>query len=89
MGRPPGGGRLAAELSAVGCGVTELPDGLEITPAPLRGAPWRAYADHRMATAGAIIGLVTTGVKVDDIDSTSKTMPGFSRLWSDMLAGRG
>ncbi|NLD85265.1 MAG: 3-phosphoshikimate 1-carboxyvinyltransferase [Actinomycetales bacterium] len=80
---------LAAELSAVGCGVTELPDGLEITPAPLRGAPWRAYADHRMATAGAIIGLVTTGVEVDDIDSTSKTMPGFSGLWSDMLAGRG
>ena len=80
---------LAAELGAVGCGVTELPDGLEITPAPLRGATWRAYADHRMATAGAIIGLVTTGVEVDDIDSTSKTMPGFSGLWSDMLAGRG
>ena len=79
---------LAAELGAVGCGVTELPDGLEITPAALRGAPWRAYADHRMATAGAIIGLVTTGVEVDDIDSTSKTMPGFTGLWSDMLAGR-
>lgn len=80
---------LAAELSAVGCGVTELEDGLEITPAPLRGAPWRAYADHRMATAGAIIGLATAGVEVDDIDSTSKTMPGFTRMWSDMLAGRG
>lgn len=80
---------LAAELGAVGCGVTELADGLEITPAPLHGAPWRAYADHRMATAGAIIGLVTEGVEVDDVDSTSKTMPGFTRMWSDMLAGRG
>ena len=80
---------LAAELGAVGCGVTELADGLEITPAPLRGAPWRAYADHRMATAGAIIGLAATGVEIDDIDSTSKTMPGFTRMWSDMLAGRG
>lgn len=80
---------LAAELGAVGCGVTELPDGLEITPAPLRGAPWRSYADHRMATAGAIIGLAATGVEIDDIDSTSKTMPGFTRMWSDMLAGRG
>ena len=80
---------LAAELGAVGCGVTELADGLVITPDPLRGAPWRAYADHRMATAGAIIGLVTAGVEVDDIDSTSKTMPGFTRMWSDMLAGRG
>lgn len=80
---------LAAELGAVGCGVTELADGLEITPGPLHGALWRAYADHRMATAGAIIGLVTDGVEVDDIDSTSKTMPGFARMWSDMLAGRG
>ncbi len=35
--------------------VTETPDGLEIHPAPLRAdaaRPWRAYADHRMATAG-------------------------------------
>ena len=80
---------LAAELGAVGCGVTELADGLEITPGPLRGAPWRAYADHRMATAGAIIGLVVDGVEIDDVDSTSKTMPGFTGMWSTMLAGRG
>nr|WP_326493460.1 3-phosphoshikimate 1-carboxyvinyltransferase [Dietzia sp. SL131] len=80
---------LAAELGAVGCGVTELADGLEITPAPLHGAPWRAYADHRMATAGAIIGLVAPGVGVDDVESTSKTMPGFTAMWADMLAGQG
>lgn len=79
---------LAAELGAVGCGVTELDDGLEIIPGPLRGAPWRAYADHRMATAGAIIGLVVPGVEVDDIDSTAKTMPGFTSMWTAMLAGR-
>ena len=29
------------------------------------------------------------GIEVDDVDSTSKTMPGFTRMWSDMLAGRG
>ncbi|WP_033444292.1 3-phosphoshikimate 1-carboxyvinyltransferase [Dietzia alimentaria] len=80
---------LAAELGAVGCGVTELADGLEINPGPLHGAPWRAYADHRMATAGAIIGLVVDGVEIDDVDSTSKTMPGFTGMWSTMLAGRG
>ncbi|EFV91534.1 3-phosphoshikimate 1-carboxyvinyltransferase, partial [Dietzia cinnamea P4] len=74
---------LAAELGAVGCGVTELDDGLEISPAPLRGAPWRAYADHRMATAGAIVGLVVPGVEVDDIGCTSKTLPGFTTLWAD------
>ena len=76
-------------MGAVGCGVTELDDGLEITPAPLRGAPWRAYADHRMATAGAIVGLAVPGVEVDDVECTSKTLPGFTTLWSDMLTGRG
>src|SRR5699024_7321177 len=80
---------LAAELGAVGCGVTELDDGLEITPAPLHGAPWRAYADHRMATAGAIVGLVVPGVEVDDVESTAKTLPGFTTMWADMLAGQG
>ena len=80
---------LAAELGAVGTTVTGLDDGLEITPGPLRGAVWRAYADHRMATAGAIIGLRAPGVEIDDVDSTSKTMPGFTRMWSTMLAGRG
>lgn len=79
---------LAAELGAAGCGVTELDDGLEIIPAPLHGTPWRAYADHRMATAGAIIGLVVPGVEVDDIDCTAKTMPGFTHMWTTMLAGR-
>src|SRR5699024_12332318 len=80
---------LAAELGAVRTTVTGLDDGLEITPGPLRGAVWRAYADHRMATAGAIIGLRAPGVEIDDVDSTSKTMPGFTRMWSTMLAGRG
>ena len=80
---------LAAELGALGCGVTELDDGLEIRPAALHGASLRAYADHRMATAGAILGLVVPGVEVDDIDSTSKTMPGFTTMWADMLTGRG
>lgn len=80
---------LAAELSGVGCGVTELEDGLEIIPAVLHGSPWRAYADHRMATAGAIVGLVVPGIELDDVDSTAKTMPGFTGMWADMLAGRG
>ena len=79
---------LAAELGAVGCGVTELDDGLEIRPSALHGAPWRAYADHRMATAGAILGLVVPGIEVDDVDCTSKTLPGFTTMWADMLAGR-
>ena len=48
---------LATELTALGGDVEETADGLVIRPAPLRaGRPWRAYADHRMATAGALSG---------------------------------
>ncbi|HEU5222674.1 MAG TPA: 3-phosphoshikimate 1-carboxyvinyltransferase [Candidatus Lumbricidophila sp.] len=72
---------LAAEINALGGKVTELPDGLIVEPAPLHGGPWRAYADHRMATTGAIIGLVVPGVVVDDIGCTSKTLPQFADLW--------
>ena len=81
---------LATEINALGGDVRETDDGLQIHPRPLRadpGRPWRAYADHRMATAGAIIGLVVPGVTVDDIATTSKTMPDFPTLWDRMLAG--
>ncbi|WP_295805771.1 3-phosphoshikimate 1-carboxyvinyltransferase [uncultured Corynebacterium sp.] len=78
---------LAAEINNLGGNVTELDDGLRITPAPLHGGTWRAYADHRMATAGAIIGLAVEGVNVDDIECTSKTLPGFAQMWEDMVRG--
>lgn len=77
---------LAAEINGLGGRVTELDDGLRIEPAPLHAGPWRAYADHRMATSGAIIGLAVPGVVVDDIASTSKTLPQFTALWEQMLA---
>jgi 3-phosphoshikimate 1-carboxyvinyltransferase len=49
----------------------------------------RSYADHRMATAGAIIGLAVPGVEVEDIAATSKTMPDFPQLWNTMLGQGG
>jgi len=78
---------LAAELTALGGDVTELDDGLEIRPRPLTGGLWRSYEDHRMATTGALIGLAVPGVEVDDIATTSKTLPEFVELWDAMLAG--
>lgn len=81
---------LATELSALGGEVRETPDGLEIHPRPLHGdpdRPWGVYADHRMATAGAILGLVVPGIAVDDIAATTKTLPGFPATWSAMLTG--
>uniref|UniRef100_A0A942T0P5 3-phosphoshikimate 1-carboxyvinyltransferase n=1 Tax=Neobacillus citreus TaxID=2833578 RepID=A0A942T0P5_9BACI len=77
---------LAAELNRTGGAVQELEDGLRIEPAALHGAAWRAYDDHRMATAGAIVGLVVDGVAVDDIGSTAKTLPQFPELWAALVA---
>lgn len=76
---------LAAELTAHGGEVTELPEGLRIVPRPLHAGSWRSYEDHRMATAGAIVGLAVPGVEVDDIATTAKTLPQFPQLWSEML----
>jgi 3-phosphoshikimate 1-carboxyvinyltransferase len=78
---------LANELNALGGDVEETEDGLVIRPKPLHSGPFGAYADHRMATAGAILGLVVPGVEVDDIDCTTKTMPDFPGLWGQMLGG--
>jgi 3-phosphoshikimate 1-carboxyvinyltransferase len=52
----------------------------------LHGGTVHSYADHRMATAGAIMGLAVPGVEVEDIATTAKTMPGFPQLWDAMLA---
>jgi 3-phosphoshikimate 1-carboxyvinyltransferase len=76
---------LATELRRLGGSVTELDDGLAITPRPLHGAVWHAYGDHRMATAGAVLGLLVDGVRVDDISVTSKTLPDFPALWSGLI----
>jgi 3-phosphoshikimate 1-carboxyvinyltransferase len=82
---------LAAELNAMGGSVSETEDGLRIAPKPLRGRRFRSYHDHRMATAGAVLGLRIPGVTVEDIGTTAKTLPDFTGLWTAMLgahAGR-
>ncbi|WP_298037784.1 3-phosphoshikimate 1-carboxyvinyltransferase [uncultured Microbacterium sp.] len=78
---------LIANLTALGGEVEELPDGVRIIPRPLHGGAWPAYHDHRMATTGALIGLRTAGVVIDDIGTTAKTLPEFVLLWERMLGG--
>jgi 3-phosphoshikimate 1-carboxyvinyltransferase len=78
---------LARELTGVGTGVRERPDGLEITPGPLHGTTFGTYADHRMAHAAAVIGLAVPGVRLSDVACTSKTLPEFPELWSAMVTG--
>lgn len=79
---------LSAEINGLGGQCEEIQDGLVVTAQPLHGGPWRSYADHRMATAGAIIGLRVPGVEVEDIGTTAKTLPDFPGMWAEMLAGQ-
>ena len=76
---------LAAELTGLGGRVRETEDGLAIDPAPLRGGRWRCYDDHRMAMAGAVVGLVVPGVELDDVGTTAKTLPTFEAMWAHLL----
>lgn len=79
---------LITELRGLGGEAHELDDGIRIVPRPLHGGTWHAHHDHRLATAGALIGLAVPGVEIDDIGTTAKTMPQFADLWERMLDGR-
>ena len=68
---------LAVELRKVGSIVEERPDGLTITPAPLRSASLATYNDHRMAMSLALIGLKIPGIVIENPGCVAKTYPRF------------
>ena len=79
---------LVTEIRRIGAEAEELEDGIEIRPVPrerLHGAVMETYADHRMATFAAMIGLTVPGIAVVDVATTRKTIPDFVGLWSAML----
>lgn len=81
--------RLAAlrdQLGRLGAEVTETADGLRIRPRRLTGAVLPTYADHRMAHAAAVLGLVVPGIRVVDVGTTAKTHPDFVSAWAALLS---
>jgi 3-phosphoshikimate 1-carboxyvinyltransferase len=78
---------LAKELGALGADVEELPDGLRMRPATLHGGLFHTYDDHRLAMAGAVLGLAVDGVQVENVATTSKTFPDFAQRWTTMVEG--
>lgn len=79
---------LANEINKLGGSVTEGPAELIIKPAPMKSNQiFNTYEDHRMATAGAIIGLAVEGLIVENIETTRKTLPDFPGMWQAMLDG--
>jgi 3-phosphoshikimate 1-carboxyvinyltransferase len=80
--------RLAAltrEINGLGGNVVEDENSLHITPAPLHGGTFHTYEDHRLATAGAVIGLVTPDVLIENVATTRKTLPDFPGLWKSLI----
>lgn len=78
---------LAREINSLGGSVVEEPTALSINPAPLHSGTFHTYEDHRLATAGAIIGLRVKGIEVENIETTKKTLPDFPKAWAQMLSG--
>ena len=80
---------LVNEITRVGGDARELPDGLEITPVPaanLRPAEMETYADHRMATFAAMLGLKINGILIKNIATNCENAPDFANMWTSMLA---
>jgi len=78
---------LAKEINTLGGDITELPDGLQIRPRPLRaaGEEFASYDDHRMVMAAAVLGLAVPGIRVAGAGTVAKTFPGFTDVWAGML----
>ncbi|MFC5938248.1 3-phosphoshikimate 1-carboxyvinyltransferase [Corynebacterium choanae] len=79
---------LSNEIVRLGGSCTTTADSLTITPQPLHAAALHTYADHRMATFAAIIGLVVEGVEIYNIATTAKTIADFPAIWQAMISGK-
>lgn len=80
---------LANELRKVGAKVEEGPDYLAIEPVvtlPHGPVKISTYDDHRIATLGALVGLMIEKTMVENIATTRKTITDFPALWSRLLS---
>ena len=78
---------LATEINNLGGEVIEEPSALRIIPKPLHAGVFHTYDDHRLATAGAMIGLRIPRIEVENIETTRKTLPDFPGAWAELLNG--
>jgi 3-phosphoshikimate 1-carboxyvinyltransferase len=76
---------LVTEINKLGGKATETADGIHIEPAKLHGGKFATYSDHRMAMAGAVLGLAVADLVIEDIATTSKTLPNFPNMWQEMV----
>lgn len=74
----------ATNLRAMGVQVATGPDWIEIQPGAPRSADIRCFADHRIAMAFSVAGLLTPGMTLDDPGCVKKTFPTFHTVLADV-----
>lgn len=77
---------LATEINKLGGQVTQMQDGLQINPSSLSGGVFNTYEDHRMAMAGAVLGLKVKNLQIENIATTNKTLPEFAQMWLELVS---
>jgi 3-phosphoshikimate 1-carboxyvinyltransferase len=80
---------LVAGLRALGAAIEELPDGFVVEgPTRLRGGRCDARADHRLAMAFTVAGLVAEGpVEVVGMEFVGDSFPGFEEALRSLAGG--
>ncbi len=82
---------LVTEINRLGGLAEETADGIRVLR-PVRRLPQdspvtvQTYEDHRVATFAAVIGLHEPGVRIENVQTTAKTLPQFTALWQKMLS---
>ncbi|MVT26152.1 3-phosphoshikimate 1-carboxyvinyltransferase [Nesterenkonia alkaliphila] len=77
---------LVTEIRRLGGLAEETEDGFRVLSPVTSGGQVHSYADHRMATFGAVLGLAVPAVTVQDISCTAKTMPDFPARWLELVS---
>jgi 3-phosphoshikimate 1-carboxyvinyltransferase len=69
---------MCRELSKLGVGIAEHPDGADITGGPVQGGRVDSHGDHRIAMSLAVLGLVAEApVEIENAQWIRTSYPGF------------
>jgi 3-phosphoshikimate 1-carboxyvinyltransferase len=80
-------GAVIAELRRLGVRADEHDDGFTVYPGGLRPEVVRTYADHRLAMAFSLLGMVSDGVSIADPGCVAKTFPSYWDALEGVRAG--
>ncbi len=82
-------GAVVQELSRLGVRAIEEDDGLVIYPGSPGPGLVHTYDDHRMAMSFAVLGLVASGIRIDNPGCVAKTFPTFFEVLNQLHSEQG